>query len=129
MCMSCCTCTHKAYRLIYVIHVFFLQVGSHMLALAAREFGIPCYAVCSMYKISYNRETVNIELEEKSPQEVVGEGWRGGGGVKIRNVYFELVPYTLLKGVVMEEGIEDPVRLWDRARAFAERFELAFYSA
>jgi len=105
--------------------VFGLQVGTHLVALAAAAAEIPMYVLADTSKITagsletfahpgvtFGRE----EDEEKDAEEVV-RGWPCGdasslydvakSSLSVRNVYFEKTPLSLVRGVVTEQGILD----------------------
>lgn len=80
------------------------KVGSYAAALAAREHGVPVYALASRRKL-IPAATPALRIAEMPPVEV----WdTPAPGVQPRNVYFELVPMALLRGVVVEDGVLPP---------------------
>jgi translation initiation factor 2B subunit (eIF-2B alpha/beta/delta family) len=104
------------------------QVGSLALALAAKHSGKPVYAISDTSKLSpgpvsslslpaicppgqERHSDHSGHLEEKGRGEVEA-AWAGLGvgqealeGLEVGNVYFELVPWALLDGVVTEKGL------------------------
>lgn len=83
------------------------KVGSFVAALAAREHGVPVWAVGVRKKL-LPAATHALAIREEAPQEL----WDGApAGVRPRNVYFELVPVSLLRGVVLEDGVLGPTEL------------------
>jgi translation initiation factor 2B subunit (eIF-2B alpha/beta/delta family) len=77
------------------------KVGSFAAALAAREHSVPVYALSSRRKFLPST-TAALRIVEQLPQEV----WEAPApGVKPRNVYFELVPLALLRGIVVEDAV------------------------
>jgi translation initiation factor 2B subunit (eIF-2B alpha/beta/delta family) len=109
------------------------KVGSRLIALAAREAGVPVYACCDGGKVAPAEPLQSLVAlntsssggggggeghEEKGAAEVEA-GWPpqlrpaesgggGGGAVGVRNIYFEEVSLGLLAGggggVVTEDG-------------------------
>jgi translation initiation factor 2B subunit (eIF-2B alpha/beta/delta family) len=80
-----------------VIH----KVGSYALALAAREHSVPVYALAERRKF-LPAATPALTIAEMAPEEI----WEDPApGVRPRNVYFELVPLDLLRGIVVEDGV------------------------
>jgi eIF-2B alpha/beta/delta-like uncharacterized protein len=77
------------------------KTGTKILALLAKEQGIPFYVVCSTYKFMRDGE---VKLEEKSWEEVIENPPRG---IKVRNVYFDITHPNLLSGVITEKGFVD----------------------
>ncbi|MDI6704594.1 MAG: translation initiation factor eIF-2B [bacterium] len=78
------------------------KVGTYLLALSARDKGIPFYAACSSYKIRSDEE---LELEEKEGKEVMEEPLPN---LKVRNVYFDITPPELIVGIITEKGVLKP---------------------
>lgn len=77
------------------------KIGSYGAALAARESGVPVYALAMRRKF-LPASTVALTIPEMPPEEV----WDAPAeGVRPRNVYFELVPLELLRGVVVEDAV------------------------
>lgn len=80
------------------------KVGSFAAALAAREHSVPAYALASRRKF-LPAATAALKIDEMSPAEVWEEP---PAGVRPRNVYFELVPIQLLRGIVVEDAVLPP---------------------
>ncbi len=85
----------------------FNKTGTSLLALAARELGVPVYALCSSDKFlsrSYNppKETL------KDPRELLE---RDLPHVTVANYHFDLTPLHYFSGIVTEEGILTPAEL------------------
>lgn len=77
------------------------KVGSYAAALAAREHSVPCYALTIRRKFVPS-STAALRIVEQPPAEV----WDAPAtGVRPRNVYFELVPLALFRGIVVEDGV------------------------
>jgi translation initiation factor eIF-2B subunit delta len=76
------------------------KIGSFAAALAAREHSVPVYALAERRKF-LPAKTGALRIVEMNPDEV----WDAPAeGVRPRNVYFELVPMPLLRGVIVEDG-------------------------
>ena len=76
------------------------KIGSFAAALAAREHSVPVYALAERRKF-LPANTGALRIVEMNPDEV----WESPAeGVRPRNVYFELVPMALLRGVIVEDG-------------------------
>jgi len=76
------------------------KVGSYVAALAAREHGVPAWSIGVRRKL-LPAGTPALAIREMPP----GELWDAPpAGVRPRNVYFELVPIALLRGVIVEDG-------------------------
>jgi translation initiation factor 2B subunit (eIF-2B alpha/beta/delta family) len=83
------------------------KVGSYVAALAAREHGVPTWAIGVRRKL-VPAATRALAIREMPPEEL----WDSpAAGVRARNLYFELVPTALLRGVVVEDGVLGPAEL------------------
>lgn len=77
------------------------KVGSFAAALAAREHSVPVYALASRRKF-LPATTAALSIAEMPPAEV----WKTpAAGVRPRNIYFEVVPLPLVRGVVVEDAV------------------------
>ncbi|HEY6196195.1 MAG TPA: hypothetical protein VI504_14260, partial [Candidatus Eisenbacteria bacterium] len=106
------------------------KIGSYTAALAAREHGVPAWCVAVRRKL-LPAATPALGIAEMPPAEI----WDAAPpGVQPRNVYFEMVPLALLRGVVVEDSVlgvtevavaakdrELPAELATAARASAPR--------
>ena len=80
------------------------KIGSFAAALAAREHSVPAYALASRRKF-LPAATAALRIDEMPPAEV----WENPPDrVKPRNVYFELVPIQLFRGLVVEDAVLPP---------------------
>jgi len=77
------------------------KAGSYLLALAARDQGIPFYVCCESFK-RLSDAAAEPELEEKEAAEL---GWEAPPGVAVRNVYFDRTPAPLISGWISEAGL------------------------
>ncbi len=81
------------------------KVGTALLALAARECGVPFYVCCESFK----QRTENgppPELEEMESTELDVPAWPG---VSARNVYFDITPARLIDAWISETGVRQAV--------------------
>ncbi len=77
------------------------KIGSWSAALAAREHGVPAWAIAVRRKF-LPAATPALSIAQMPPAEI----WDGAPpGVQPRNVYFEMVPMALLRGVVVEDSV------------------------
>ncbi|MFZ1493913.1 MAG: hypothetical protein WAU60_10945 [Candidatus Competibacter denitrificans] len=81
------------------------KVGTHLLALAAHEHGVPFYVCCERFKRWRADEPVP-DLEEMASTELGVPDWPN---VKIRNVYFEVTPAHLVSRWIDEAGVHDGI--------------------
>jgi translation initiation factor 2B subunit (eIF-2B alpha/beta/delta family) len=77
------------------------KIGSYTAALAAREHGVPVWAIAMRRKLLPGG-TGALGIAEMSPAELWEDAPKG---VRPRNIYFELVPTALLRGVVVEDDV------------------------
>jgi len=77
------------------------KIGSYGAALAAREASVPLYAIATRRKF-LPAATAALRIDEMPPEEVWSEAPEA---VKPRNVYFEMVPLELFRGIVVEDGV------------------------
>lgn len=84
------------------------KAGTLLLALAAREHGVPFYVCCESFKQS-DAMPGGIDLEEMDAAELRAAPLPG---VTPRNVYFDLTPARLVSGWITEHGLRSraPVR-------------------
>ncbi|NIR31815.1 MAG: translation initiation factor eIF-2B [Gammaproteobacteria bacterium] len=89
------------------------KAGSRLLALAARDAGVPFYVCCESFKLS---RTLPHEatLEEMAPEELDAPAL---AHVTARNVYFDVTPARLVSGWITERGMTADFRDADWMRA------------
>jgi translation initiation factor 2B subunit (eIF-2B alpha/beta/delta family) len=75
------------------------KAGTYLLALAARDQGIPFYVCCESFKW---RNEAAPELEAMDPSELGAPGWPG---IEVRNIYFDVTPARLIDGWFSEQGL------------------------
>ena len=78
------------------------KAGTYLLALAARDQGIPFYVCCESFKFA-KEDPDKVELEEMSEVELETPDLPH---VTIRNVYFDVTPPTLITGWITETGVQ-----------------------
>ena len=88
------------------------KVGSSMLAVLAKHYGIPCYSIGPMNTIDFSTKTGNdIVIEERPAFEVTDMYFDkpvAPKGVKVYNPAFDVTPAELLTGIITEKGIVAP---------------------
>ncbi|MFZ5822112.1 MAG: S-methyl-5-thioribose-1-phosphate isomerase [Chloroflexota bacterium] len=89
------------------------KIGTYMLALAARDNGVPAYAVVPTSTIDLSLEHGGlIPIEERDPEEVLGLQFKGEPvvpkGARARNIAFDVTPNRLITAIVTENGIAYP---------------------
>ena len=89
------------------------KIGTYMLALAARDNGVPAYAVVPTSTIDMSlREGTQIPIEERDPGEVLEIRFRdeqiAPEGARARNPAFDVTPHRLISAIVTENGVVRP---------------------
>ncbi|MEG3224413.1 MAG: S-methyl-5-thioribose-1-phosphate isomerase [Methanobacteriales archaeon Met13] len=87
------------------------KIGSLMVALAAKRFGVPFYVAAPKSTFDYENSIYEIEIEERDPEEVLSFfGCQAAPlGTKVRNPSFDIVPSDLITGIITEKGILKPL--------------------
>jgi methylthioribose-1-phosphate isomerase len=89
------------------------KIGTYPLALAARDNGVPVYAVLPFSTVDFSLEHGGlIPIEERDPQEVldIQLSWKAvtPASASARNPAFDVTPHRLLTAIVTEFGIVQP---------------------
>jgi len=95
------------------------KAGTYLIALAARDRGVPFYVVSEKHKFnvrSYIGE--KIVLEEKDPSEIVGK--EALPSVSVRNIYFDITPAKYVTEIITESG---PIRAGEVAGHMGKMLE------
>ncbi len=88
------------------------KIGTSMVALAAKRYGVPFYVCAPTSTIDLNTPTGNdIVIEERSPEEVTSlwyEHPMAPDGIQVRNPAFDVTDADLITAFVTEHGIVRP---------------------
>jgi len=88
------------------------KVGSSMIAVLAKHYGIPCYSIGPVNTIDFHTPTGNdIVIEERPAFELTDMYFEkpvAPKGVKVYNPSFDITPAELLTGIITEKGIISP---------------------
>jgi methylthioribose-1-phosphate isomerase len=89
------------------------KVGTYMLALAARDNGVPVYPVVPTSTIDLSlHDGSQIPIEEREPGEVLDIQFHGEAvapaGARARNPAFDVTPHRLITAIVTENGVVEP---------------------
>ena len=91
------------------------KVGSSMIAILAKHYGIPCYSIGPVNTIDFNTPTGNDIVIEERPAFEITEMYfdkpMAPKGVKVYNPAFDITPAELLTGIITEKGIISPKEL------------------
>jgi translation initiation factor 2B subunit (eIF-2B alpha/beta/delta family) len=78
------------------------KVGSWMLAASCKELGIPLYALTGTEKFVTDERLFEFEKHERPGKEVWPDAPKG---VQVLNQQYELIPLSMVTGIVTEQGI------------------------
>ncbi|HEX9894098.1 MAG TPA: S-methyl-5-thioribose-1-phosphate isomerase [Gemmatimonadales bacterium] len=84
------------------------KIGTYLVALAAREAGVPFYVACPSSSIDWTLDDgAAIPIEERSGAEVthVGDCRVAPEGTAVRNPAFDVTPSRLVTALVTERGV------------------------
>jgi ribose 1,5-bisphosphate isomerase len=93
------------------------KAGSYPIALAARDCNVPFSVLCETTKINPFALPGRISLEENDPAEVL----ETDEPFRVRNVYFDITPLSLISNLVTESGIHNPGGFLPLFRDFKDR--------
>lgn len=85
---------------------FINKVGTRLLALGAREAGVPLFVCAESFKCTA-QEVADVQLEEKPAKELKPPHMPG---IRARNVYFEIVPAALVTDWLSDEALAERFR-------------------
>ncbi len=88
----------------------FNKIGTHQIALAARDCSVPFYCLAETFKLSpRTMEGHHTKIEMRSPEEIIGDIDKPlPGGIQVLNPAFDRTPPDLIKGIITERGIFRP---------------------
>jgi Translation initiation factor 2B subunit, eIF-2B alpha/beta/delta family len=78
------------------------KIGTLGLALFAKEFRIPFYALLGTEKFLPSQLMPHFRIESRDPEEVL---IKDDDGINVVNQYFDITPVSFLDGVITEAGI------------------------
>jgi len=84
------------------------KIGTYMLAVLARQHGIPFYVAAPTSTIDFNTRTGrNIPIEERNPRDVthIGEHRIAAAGVQVFAPAFDVTPNDFITAIVTEVGV------------------------
>lgn len=95
------------------------KVGTFMIALAAKYYGIPFYVAAPTTTLDLAEESTTISIEERDPREVTEiRGTRiTPRGVKVFNPAFDATPLELVTAVITEKGVFSKEQIQNIAEA------------
>lgn len=85
------------------------KIGTSLLALAAKHYGVPFYVCAPTSTIDMSLQTGDeIPIEQRKPEEVTQmwyEKRMAPEGIKVYNPAFDVTDHTLITGIVTEYGV------------------------
>jgi ribose 1,5-bisphosphate isomerase len=86
------------------------KIGTSTIAVVAHETRTRFYVAAETYKLSPRTLLGElVEIEERSPLEVVGERWmKENPGVKVKNPAFDVTPPEYIDLIITERGVFPP---------------------
>ncbi|MSP78273.1 MAG: S-methyl-5-thioribose-1-phosphate isomerase [Dehalococcoidia bacterium] len=87
------------------------KVGTHMLAVLAKEYGVPFYVAAPTSTVDLlTASGKDIPIEERKPEEVRGFGGTqtAPDGVPVYNPAFDVTPAKFITAIITEQGIAKP---------------------
>jgi methylthioribose-1-phosphate isomerase len=86
------------------------KIGTLPIALAAKYFKVPFYAVAPVSTLDMNTDPARVVIEERDQREVLYlNGKRiGPRGVEALNPAFDITPPELVNGIVTDRGVAEP---------------------
>jgi methylthioribose-1-phosphate isomerase len=86
------------------------KIGTYMVAVLAREHGIPFYVAAPLSTVDLaTSDGAHIPIEERAPEEVTHlAGTRVAPvGVAVRNPAFDVTPARYIRGIITEAGVAE----------------------
>ncbi len=90
------------------------KIGTYMHAVLAKEHGIPFYVAAPTSSFDLEHGYEDIEIEERSPEELVycGNTRIAPADVRVYNPAFDFTPFELIEALITEKGVfHTPIKL------------------
>ncbi len=90
------------------------KIGTYMHAVLAKEHGIPFYVAAPTSSFDLEHGYEDIEIEERSPEELVycGDTQIAPADVRVYNPAFDFTPFELIEALITEKGVfHTPIKL------------------
>ncbi|MHA1641397.1 MAG: S-methyl-5-thioribose-1-phosphate isomerase [Promethearchaeota archaeon] len=92
----------------------FNKIGTYLVALAARDNGIPFYVAAPTSTLSLEESADDVIIEQRDSREVshvLGKVQIVPDGVECLNYAFDITPFNLVTGIITEDGVFSPEEL------------------
>jgi len=86
----------------------FNKIGTYLVALAARDNGIPFYVAAPTSTLSLEESSDDVVIEQRDSKEVshvLGKVQIVPDGVECLNYAFDITPFNLVTGIMTEDGV------------------------
>lgn len=83
------------------------KIGTHGLAIAAKQYNKTLYALCNTNKILPKEHPINLNYQ-KNPKEILSQPLKN---VTPINYYFDITPLEYITGIITEKGILSPLEI------------------
>ncbi|MHA2184275.1 MAG: S-methyl-5-thioribose-1-phosphate isomerase [Promethearchaeota archaeon] len=97
----------------------FNKIGTYLVALAAKDNGIPFYVAAPTSTLSLNETVNDVTIEQRDSSEVsnvLGKVRIVPEGVECLNYAFDITPFRLVTGIITEDGVFSPEELLSKYR-------------
>ena len=88
-----------------------IKIGTFMLSVLCKEYGVPFYSAAPISTIDFEIENGSeIPIEERDPEEVthIGGVQRAPKEIAVFNPAFDVTPHQNITGIITEKGIIRP---------------------
>jgi methylthioribose-1-phosphate isomerase len=87
------------------------KIGTYMVAVLAREHGVPFYVAAPLTTIDLSRASGDeIPIEERDPMEVthIRDHQLAPDGIKVQNPAFDVTPHQFITAIITNKGVARP---------------------
>ena len=95
-------------------HAVFNKIGTYLVALAAKDNGIPFYVAAPTSTLSLQDTVDDVTIEQRDATEVsnvLGKVRIVPEGVECLNYAFDITPFRLVSGIITEDGVFTPKQM------------------
>ncbi|MFX1323406.1 MAG: S-methyl-5-thioribose-1-phosphate isomerase [Promethearchaeota archaeon] len=95
----------------------FNKIGTYLVALAAKDNGIPFYVAAPSSTLSLHETIEDVTIEQRDSSEVsnvLGKVHIVPEGVECLNYAFDITPFKLVTGIITEDGVFSPKDLLEK---------------
>jgi len=83
------------------------KIGTYMIAVLAKEHGIPFYVAAPKSTFDLNHKSSDVIIEERKPEEVthINSKRIAAEGIEVMNPAFDITPFNYVTAIICESGI------------------------